>query len=164
MLGYPGAGKTTAAEFIAKLTGAVHLASDNIRLELFPNPQFTEEEHQKLYDVIDARTKQLLSEGKDVIYDANLNRYQHRQEKYAICQALGAKPVLLWVQSDKAAAKERATHHSRRKLWSPHETPEAMFDRIAQLIELPQAGEAYIAVDSTKLSENYIQELLTKLQ
>ena len=108
MLGYPGAGKTTTAEIIAKLTGAVHLASDRLRLELFPNPQFTEAEHETVYKVLNQRTNRLLSKGQSVIYDANLNRYAYRAEKYNICRGTGSRPVLIWVRVDRALAKQRA--------------------------------------------------------
>jgi len=160
MLGYPGAGKTTAATFIAKLTGAVHLSSDQIRLELFPKPTFSTQEHQQLYAAIDAKTKQLLSEGKSVIYDANLNRYIHRQEKYEICRQTGATPILVWLQVPKATAKERASHISRLHLWPNHESPERMFDRIAEVIEKPKDDEPCIALDGTKVDEVYVREKL----
>src|SRR5215207_7043841 len=95
MFGYPGAGKTTTAEAIATLTGAVHLSSDKVRLELFPRPAFSQAEHDALYKTLNLRTEELLRQGKDVVYDANLNRYQHRKEKYDICQQTGATPKLL---------------------------------------------------------------------
>ena len=115
MMGYPGAGKTTTAQLIAKLTGAVHISSDKMRLALFPKLEFTPEEHQILYKELDHITKELLKAGKDVIYDANLNRLIHRKEKYDVCRKVGAKPELIWVQTDKKVAKKRAMHDSRRQ-------------------------------------------------
>ncbi|MGZ6004681.1 MAG: AAA family ATPase [Candidatus Saccharimonadales bacterium] len=160
MLGYPGAGKTTAAESVAMLTGAVHLASDRIRLELFPEPRFTPEEHQQVYATIDARTKQLLEEGKSVIYDANLNRRQHRQDKYEICRQTGARPVLLWVQAPRQLAKDRATDFSRQVLWPSHETADELFERIANLIQVPDKTEPFVAISGTDISRDYIKRVL----
>lgn len=160
MFGYPGAGKTTAAETIAKLTGAVHLQSDRLRLELFPKPLFTQEEHDALYATLDTRTEELLRQGKDVIYDANLNRYLHRKEKYDICERSGARPQLIWVQTDRDLSRIRATHQSRKQLWPHEEQPTAMFDRIADIIEEPGPAEPYIAIDGTKISDSYIQSSL----
>jgi predicted kinase len=162
MLGYPGAGKTTAAEIVAQQTGAVHLSSDRQRLLLFPHPKFTEEEHKILYDTLDKKTEQLLNEGKSVIYDANLNRYQHRQEKYAIAERTGAKHLLLWVQTHKLIAKRRASDESRAKLWRHDEHPEQMFDRLVEIFEEPMSDEPYLALDGTKVSEAYIRELFSK--
>ena len=160
MFGYPGAGKTTAAEAIANLTGAVHLSSDKVRLELFPEPHFTQTEHDALYRTLDLRAEELLHAGKDVIYDANLNRYQHRKDKYDICQRTSATPKLLWVQAERDIAKERSLHDSRQHLWPPDETPSSLFDRVADVIEEPGPAEPYIAVDGTKVTKEYIQNLL----
>src|SRR5690554_6388520 len=108
MFGYPGAGKTTTAEIIANLTGAVHLSSDKVRLELFPEPTFSQSEHDQLYAELDRRTEALLREGRDVIYDANLNRREHRQEKYVIFRRAYATPQLIWVLSEREVARQRS--------------------------------------------------------
>ncbi len=161
MLGYPGAGKTTTAKVIQKLTGFEILSSDEVRAQLFPNSQFTKAEHDELYKVINDKAQQLLSDGKSVIYDANLNRYAHRQEKYDFCETHSVKPVLIWVQTDKDIAKQRAAHESREHLWPPNETPEAMFDRIANILEPPRPDEPHIKIDGTKVSDDYVQSQLS---
>lgn len=160
MLGYPGAGKTTTAEVIHELTGAEHLSSDKLRLELFPRPSFSPEEHDTLYQTLDERTEALLGQGKDVIYDANLNRYQHRQDKYAICQRTGAQPKLIWVQTPKEIARQRATDPQRQQLVPLGETLPQMFDRIAGIIEEPLENEPHITVDGTKVTPEYITNKL----
>lgn len=160
MFGYPGAGKTTAAALLHELTGAVHLQSDQVRLELFPQPTFSHAEHDELYRTLDTRTEQLLREGKSVIYDANLNRYQHRKDKYDICARSGATALLLWIQTPKDLAKQRAMHESRQHLWPRHETPEQLFDRVAGVIEEPAADEAYIAIDGTRVTIPYLRDTL----
>jgi predicted kinase len=160
MMGYPGAGKTTAAEALAEITGAVHLSSDTMRLEVAPQPTFTPEEHDQLYAKLNQTTEELLGAGTSVIYDANLNRREHRQEKYDICQRTGAEPVLLWVQTDKTLAKERALDEKRSRLVPRDETASEMFERIATIIEPPQDDEHAISVDGTKITTNYLNSLL----
>lgn len=160
MLGYPGAGKTTAAEVINKITGAEHISSDKARTKMFPHPSFNEAEHTQLYRALDKETEQLLAAGNDVIYDANLNRHRHRMDKYDICNRTGAKSVLVWVQTPKELAKSRAVHHSRSHLVPTEETPHDMFERIAAVIEPPHANEPFITVDGTKITPEYIAEQL----
>lgn len=160
MLGLPGAGKTTTAETIAELTGAVHLASDRTRMEIFSEPSFSPDEHMQLYQELDTRVEKLLSDGKDVIYDANLNRKIHRKEKYEICKRTDAKPLLLWVQTPKDLAKSRAVHESRKHLWPKEETPHDMFERIASVIEVPGSDEPFTSIDGTKVNETYIRHIL----
>ncbi len=160
MVGYPGAGKTTAAEVVSKLTGAVHLSSDQARVDLFEKPTFSQTEHDELYDYLDKKTEELLSQGKSVIYDANLNRLEHRQGKYQICQRTNTQPVLLWVQTEKSVAKQRALHETRAHLIPKSETASDMFERIADIIEPPEASEKPIIIDGTKVSSEYIASLL----
>lgn len=160
MFGYPGAGKTTTSQAIARLTGAQHLQSDRVRLELFPEPAFSQDEHSTLYTTLDNRTEQLLREGKDVIYDANLNRRQHRQDKYDICERTGATPVLVWVQTEKNLSRVRAMDDSRKRLWPPDETPNQVFDRVAEALQEPDSDEPYVIIDGTKISDDYIKNVL----
>ncbi len=160
MFGYPGAGKTTASKIIHEITGAIHLSSDQTRFEMFPSPAFSQKEHDMLYHNLDKETELLLQQGKNVIYDANLNRLQHRQDKYEICQRIGAKPVLIWIKTPRDEAKQRASHLSRQHLWPPNETSDQLFERIANLIELPTADEKYIEIDGTKLDKENIKKVL----
>jgi predicted kinase len=160
LVGLPGAGKTTAAKIIEELTGATRLSSDEVRLQMFPQPTFSPEEHTQLYNELNRRAEDLLHSGKSVIYDANLNRHEHRQEKYGMCLSTGAKPVLLWVQTPKETAKERASHASRAPLIPKNETAGQMFDRIAGIIESPSADESPILIDGTKITPEYIAEAL----
>lgn len=160
MFGYPGAGKTTTADAISKSTGAAHLSSDKMRLELFPAPTFSQQEHDAVYVALNSRTEQLLRAGKDVVYDANLNRLAYRKEKYDICRRIGAKPLLFWVQTAKELSKFRAVHESRQRLWPEGEDAESMFDRIADILEEPGPAEPYIAIDGTKVMPHYIKAIL----
>lgn len=56
------------------------------------------------------------------------------------------------MQTEKTIAKERALHGDRVQLVPQNETAEAMFDRIANIIEAPEAGEKPIIVDGTRNS------------
>lgn len=160
MMGYPGSGKTTIAEIIAGLTGAVHLASDKIRLEMFPEPTFNEQEHAALYKEIDRRTARLLSERKSVIYDANLNRQIHRQEKYHICEKTNSAPILVWVKTPREVAKERATRDDRAHLIPSSESAEGMFERISGVIEEPGSNERPVIIEGINVTESVVRQKL----
>lgn len=162
MLGYPGSGKTTTAELVAAQTGAVHLSSDKFRLHMFPNPVFSAAEHQAVYGALDYMTEVFLSKGLSVIYDANLNRHQHRRDKYKICERTGARPILLWVQTPKALAKQRATELGNN---DPAHRPygnldAAVFDRLAHEIEAPRPDEPVVRLDGQRVTAQIITELL----
>ncbi len=161
MMGYPGAGKTTTAQMIAKLTGAAHISSDKMRQALFPKPEFTAEEHRILYEELDHITKELLKADKDVIYDANLNRLVHRQEKYDICNDVGAKSELIWVQTDRKLAERRATEQSASKKWRPFgKLDKATFNRLVDEIESPKGEEPHIIIYGSRFSEEAVKKVL----
>lgn len=162
MMGLPGAGKTTAAKEIEKLTGAVRLSSDEARLMLWPEPNFSEEEHQALYEFLDEQTKNLLSSGKSVIYDANLNRKTHRNEKYQLAKETGVDVVLCWVKTPRELAKNRRIEESEHHhLVTPKDSdPAKMFERIADVIEEPEQTEPVVELDGTKISDDYVKRKL----
>ncbi len=163
MLGYPGAGKTTAAEMIAELTGAVHLCSDKFRLHMFANPTFSETEHAAVYGALDYMTELFLKQGVSVIYDANLNRYQHRKEKYDICTRTGATAQLLWIQTPEDLAKKRATElGSGDPVHRPFgNLDKAVFERLVNEIESPHPDEPVIKLDGSDLTKDTLSQDLT---
>jgi predicted kinase len=160
MMGLPGAGKTTAAKVIESLTGAIRLSSDEQRLKLWPEPAFSEEEHQKLYDYLDKKTELLLKEGKSVIYDANLNRKIHRQQKYDIVQRTDARCVLCLIKTDEQLAYQRAVIEAdgqETRVFGNLDAP--VFNRLKDEIEWPH-GESYVELDGTKITPEYVTEIL----
>jgi predicted kinase len=160
LLGYPGAGKTTTAKIIEQLTGAKRLSSDEERLKRFPYPEFTPHEHDSLYRQLDEETAQLLSSGKSVIYDANLNRYTHRSDKYRICGQTNAKPILVWLNTPRDLSEQRAIEEQRQELWPKGETPQDMFTRIANLIEIPRENENPIILDGSSINTEIVKTAL----
>ena len=160
MLGNPGAGKTTAGKHIAELTGAIQLSSDQIRIQMFSKPTFSQHEHDRLYKAIDKQTEDLLRQGISVIYDANLNRYQHRKDKYDSCKRTGAQAVLIWRQTPRDIAKKRATHLEREHLIPPNETAEKMFERITSVIEKPKPSEKPVILKGEDITKEAIKKAL----
>lgn len=156
LMGLPGSGKTTAARHIAKFTGAVHLSSDNFRLSMFEAPTFSQDEHDSLYKMLDYMCELLLKNGTSVVYDANLNRLEHRKEKYALAKKLKVPTKLLWLQVHTDTAKKRRIETQHPGLVPHHENPHDMFDRIASVMEEPKKTEPYIALDGTKITKAYI--------
>jgi predicted kinase len=165
MLGYPGSGKTTTAEMISELTGAVKLSSDQIRIHMFKQPEFTQDEHDAVYGTLDYLTELLLSKGVSVIYDANLNRFKHRMDKYEICERTGAKSAVIWLRTEGALAKKRATelgHTDPARRVYGNLSPE-VFDRLARQIEPPREDERVFELDGANLTKHEVAEILDRV-
>jgi predicted kinase len=161
MLGYPGAGKTTAAKVIHELTGATHLWADHERRLIFKKPTYSHEENLSLYAGLNHQAQELLKEGKSVVFDTNFNFYKDRQKLRKIAADSGAASTLIWVRTPMELAKKRATvdaHQQETRVLG--DMPPEQFDRMASNLQPPHEDEPYIEVDGTKISPEYIAALL----
>ena len=161
LMGLPGAGKTTAAKVIEEQTSAIRLSSDEQRIALWPKPTFSEEEHTKLYAYLNEQTKQLLTAGKSVIYDANLNRKIHRQEKYEIAKKLAIPTVLIVVRTPTELARKRSVTDGEGKenrVFGNLE--EQVFERLKTEIEWPENDEPFIEINGTRITQGQVSEAL----
>jgi ribonucleotide reductase alpha subunit len=90
------------------------------------------------------------------VYDANLNRYKHRKEKYALAKKMKADVKLLWVYVPRDLAKKRRLAAQHDGLVPKTETPHDMFERIADIFEPPKKKELFVPLDGTKISADYV--------
>lgn len=157
MVGYPGAGKTTAARAIREVTGAEHIWADEERAKMFARPNHSGSESQKLYKHLNAWAAELLAEGKDVIFDANFNWYQDRQKLRRIAAEQGADCKLIWVQVGEPLAYERAVRTAKDQPTRffgnmPHEA----FKKVSGNLQPPSDDEHPVILDGTMISAGYV--------
>lgn len=73
LVGIPASGKTTWAKNIKDDIDAIHISSDDLRVELYGDVN-NQEHNSELFQIMNKRTKELLRIGHNVIYDAtNIN-------------------------------------------------------------------------------------------
>jgi predicted kinase len=76
----PGVGKTSLARELAPLINAVVLSTDKLRKELIPNPTYTKEEKELIYDVMLLVARYLHNAaGVNCILDATFNTEKSRE-------------------------------------------------------------------------------------
>ena len=161
LLGYPGAGKTTASKIIYELTGAVHLWADYERRARFKEPTHSHDEHIELYAALNKQAEQLLQDGKSVIYDTNFSFYKDRQLMRSIANQTGSAITLLCIDTPRHVAKDRATNNAHTQGTRVlGDMSEEDFDRIAGNMEPPRSDEPYIELDGTQLTKDYIAQKL----
>ena len=150
-VGYPGAGKTTVARIIEEATGAAHLWADNVRWEMFKEPQHSAQESRELYEHLNDQTAQLLRAGKSVIFDTNFNFRADRDYLRHIAEENDAKTVLIWLTTPVEIAHERASHSDTTRNGYTVNMTHQMFENIVCKLEAPTKDENPIKFDGTKL-------------
>jgi predicted kinase len=161
-IGYPGAGKTTAAKIIAESTGAVHVWSDRERHKMFGQPTHSRQESLKLYEALNRRAEQLLAAGKSVVFDTNFNFYADRRKLRDIAMRQGAETVVLWITVPEHIAKNRAVHATYSRNGYNAGMTEQQFDAIIAKLEPPTKDEKVIKIDGTKLDKPTVVSLLSQ--
>lgn len=163
LVGLPGSGKTTLSKIIEGLTGAERISSDETRLKLFEKPNFSQKEHDELYALIDHNVEHLLSSGRSVVYDANLNRLVHRKEKYELAKKYDAKTILWRLTTLDELSKKRRIKEQNHRLLPEGETAEKMFERIASIYEPPKNTEKHVVINGLDINKNAVKEIIAKL-
>ena len=162
MLGYPGAGKTTAAKLIAKHTNALHIWADEHRRSHYPEPHYSEAENTTLYNKLNTQAATALLQGKSVVYDTAFNHFADREKLRNIATAANADAVVVWVQTPRAVARERALNadqHPETRVLG--DMTDEHFGRLSDKLEEPRSSETVINLDGTQLSAEYIASKLT---
>lgn len=77
MVGLPGSGKSTYAQYLARSFNTKIISSDAIRQECFGNEEF-QGENKAVFEILHARVTGALSHGENVIYDATNINYKKR--------------------------------------------------------------------------------------
>jgi predicted kinase len=151
-IGYPGAGKTTAAQVIAEATGAVHLWADDERHKLFPNPTHSQQESHELYRRLNKKAEELLNSGQSVLYDTNFNFKADRQLMHDMAERHGAQTLILWLDTAVQVARDRAVgEHTLRNNYTNTMSNE-QFETIVSKLEPPEENEKVLKIDDNKLN------------
>jgi predicted kinase len=160
LIGYPGAGKTTASKIIAETTGAVHLWADRERHRMFDQPTHSQPESMQLYDELNHQAEQLLAAGRSVVFDTNFNFYADRQKLREIADRQGAETVVVWITVPEAAAKARAVNTLDSRNGYQMSMSEEQFDAIVSKLEPPREDEKVIKIDGAKFDKETVIALL----
>ena len=112
--GLPGTGKSRVCRELREQTGAVVLESDAARKLLFPEPDYSFPESQRLFRAIHAAIERLLAAGLPTILDAtNLAEWQ-REPLYAIAGRRGARVIVVKVEAPPPLVRRRLARRARR--------------------------------------------------
>lgn len=105
--GLPGVGKSTAAAYTADQCRASRYRSDEVRKELFDDPQYTEAEDDSTYEELLARARSDLRAGDDVVVDATFGSHRHRELAMRTADAADADSTFVRVTCEQSVVERR---------------------------------------------------------
>jgi len=155
--GLPGVGKTTVSGHAADALDGRLLRTDVIRKELFPDPDYTPEEREAVYDELFARAKETLRQRQSVVLDGTFKKRDHRGDARRAAQEVGVPLSLVKVACDEDVVRERIRartndasdadfeiHKQYRKEFEPIAGPFARVDNSGRLDETLEQVEALL--------------------
>ncbi len=112
LVGLPGSGKSTKAiELCKENEPCIIISSDMIRNELYGD-ESVQENHQKVFDLMQKRTVEALQNGKNVIYDATNLRRKNRIHLLKVLPRCQKTAIIVWTRFETCVErdKERNRH------------------------------------------------------
>lgn len=148
LVGLPSSGKTTFGERFAETFSAPFL---NVEM-LQAGDQSTQVAHQVLRQLF--RTKQT------IVYEGLGGSRSQRTEVARLARAHGYEPLLIWVQTDAAIARVRATKSTRR---TPGKLSADQFESQVSKFSAPHASEKAIVLSGTHTYASQAKSVLKRL-
>ncbi len=105
--GLPGSGKTTVAETAAERITANLLRTDVVRKELFPDPDYTDQEERAVYSTLFDRARQSLDSESPTVLDGTFHRENHRDQAREVGVTRQATVRMLKVECPESVVRER---------------------------------------------------------
>jgi predicted kinase len=111
LVGIPGSGKSTYAKYSMN-ESTKYFSSDAIRKELWGDEN-CQQEHYKVFNLMQERTLEALKNGYDVIYDAtNLTRKSRRGIMNLLPTYVKAKCIIVWASIEECIKRDTERERS----------------------------------------------------
>lgn len=164
VIGLPGAGKSFFARQFSDTFSIASVSSDRIRYELFASPQFSSDENEIVSRMQDYMAEELAKSGRSFLIDGNCNSKAARQKIAQLAKDNGYNTLLIWVQTDPATAKVRATKRNPKKpddKFSASIT-DTLFDTFTQRFA-PPVKEDHVVISGKHVYSTQARTVLRKL-
>lgn len=146
--GFIGAGKTTFARKLEKETDTVRITKDEWVIKIFGNKITShknfEEYDKKVTELAKNIAFKILESGSDVIIDEGFWEKSQRDDIKKKILAMGAKPILYYVECPVEKMRERVVNRSKIPPEDSFEISAEMFDSYVKNWEPPTEDEEFI--------------------
>ena len=107
LAGLPGAGKSTFAREVTSRCPFLTLESDRLRKALVGRPQYTPDEHRRVFRACHRLLDELLGQGYPLLFDATNLTERNRGPVYAIARKRGARLAIAVVTAPPEIVRQR---------------------------------------------------------
>ncbi|MDB5167658.1 MAG: hypothetical protein JWN26_803 [Candidatus Saccharibacteria bacterium] len=156
MVGIPGSGKSFFAEHFATTFNAPFVSHEKISTELANDNSVDPAIVVRISNFL---LKELLKSRQTIVYEGMTDTRTARQVLTKIARDKGYEPLLVWVQTESLAAKQRATKSQRERL---HLTDE-QFDTILHRFTPPSTLEKPIVISGKHTYASQLRIVLKHL-
>lgn len=147
--GLPGTGKSYFCRSLAERLPFPILESDALRKVLYPSPNYSPGESNRLFGACHLLIEELLRRGIPLIFDATNLVERHRERLYQIADRIGARLIIVHVEAPPELVRQRLQHRSAGV--DPEDRSEADW-RVYQKMRtsVQRIERNYFAVDTSK--------------
>lgn len=115
VVGPPGVGKSFFSRQFSDTFGAPWVNVDRLRHELFSEPNFSNDEQDILQRLVEYQAGELLKTKRSFLLDGCCNTRVQRQRIEKLAKEHGYGTLVIWVQTDPATSKWRATKRNPKR-------------------------------------------------
>lgn len=146
--GLPGSGKSTVAHALVTRVPVALLQSDRLRKLLIPTPEYSPEEHERVFGAVHVVLERLLRAGIPAILDATNLTERERRPLAEIAQRAGARAVIVGVEAPEQIVRRRLADRSAgvRAAYDMSDAGGAVYDTMRARAE-PIAGP-HVRIDT----------------
>jgi len=159
MIGIPGAGKSFFAKNFAETFQAPLVSAEIIRTKLFNEPTFSKNENETVSQITDYILDELLKTKQTIIFDGLSYSRSVRLDLAKKARKGNYEPLLVWVQTEPATAKARATKRTHGKVAL---SPE-LFEQQAKQFTQPNPDEKAVVISGMHTYASQLRIVLKKL-
>ena len=165
MIGAPGSGKSFFARQFAETFNAPIVSYDHIRSTLFDKPEYNGEQEGYVYNLAYQQLSELLKTEKTIIVDGGHNVRTDRTALIKRAHQAGYDTLTVWVQTDEATSRVRATRRSNRRQGDTYNASlnDQQFARLTREVTVPAAHEPFIVISGKHTYASQAKVVLKKL-
>lgn len=115
LVGIPGAGKTFFAEHFSYTFNAPHVSLDFLRTLLVSEASYNNPLDESIIATSNYILDELFKTNRTIVYEGATDARSDRQFIAKKARDAGYAPLFVWVQTESAAAKQRATKNTKDK-------------------------------------------------